>query len=289
MRIEHKAILYLLLTTLFWGLTFPLIKISLQYMDANTFVAMRFACASLFFLPLAWGKFHRLNAKILGFSLVLGLFNTCVYLFQTIGLETTSSANTAFLTALTVVLIPFFMPLFKVGHITSLNIACSLISLCGIFILTGSGLTHITSGDCWILACAVFNALGVCYLQYIAKRTQEFTLLTFLQLVFVIPVPLALSHTGAYSHIFYWPVMTSVLICATFATCLTYYWQFKWQSKITPAKAGLIYALEPVFATVFAWIINNEGITQNTLIGGLLILVALLTSELGSRFIYGHT
>ncbi|NDT35782.1 EamA family transporter, partial [Francisella tularensis subsp. holarctica] len=52
MSIQRKAILALFIVTIFWGVTFPLIKISLAYISPGLFVAIRLSLSCLLFLPL---------------------------------------------------------------------------------------------------------------------------------------------------------------------------------------------------------------------------------------------
>lgn len=63
MNIQRKAILNLFIVTIFWGATFPLIKISLAYIPPELFVAIRLSLSYLLFLPLV------LKAKLIAKSI----------------------------------------------------------------------------------------------------------------------------------------------------------------------------------------------------------------------------
>lgn len=73
----------------------------------------------------------------------------------------------------------------------------------------------------------------------------------------------------------------AILITAIFATCLTFYLQTRFQKHTSSTRAGLIYALEPVFAVIFAYLIHQEMLTGQEIIGGILMLTAILIAELG--------
>ena len=50
--------------------------------------------------------------------------------------------------------------------------------------------------------------------------------------------------------------------------------------NISPAPAGIIFSLEGVFATIAAWIILNQILGLNNIIGCFLILFGVLFSQL---------
>ncbi len=52
------------------------------------------------------------------------------------------------------------------------------------------------------------------------------------------------------------------------------------QKNISPAPAGIIFSLEGVFATIAAWIILNQILGLNNIIGCFLILCGVLFSQL---------
>src|SRR5476649_2960574 len=88
----------LMLVPIFWALTFPFIHISVQSISPETFVFWRFLLAALLLLPFVLTKLNKLNLYIVFWGIVLGLLNGGTFIFQTIGLETVSSARTAFIT-----------------------------------------------------------------------------------------------------------------------------------------------------------------------------------------------
>jgi drug/metabolite transporter (DMT)-like permease len=70
--------------------------------------------------------------------------------------------------------------------------------------------------------------------------------------------------------------MIGILFCAIFATSIAILLQTKYQHFVNPTKAALIYALEPVFAMLFAWTINQGDITSLMIIGGTVMLLSTL-------------
>ena len=60
------------------------------------------------------------------------------------------------------------------------------------------------------------------------------------------------------------------------------------QKYTTPIKAALIFTTDPVFATILAMIIISEIITFREITGGIIILSAVIISELGEYW-FGRT
>lgn len=280
MQKSTKAIFALISVTAVWGLTFPLIKNAVVDIDPTAFVVLRLVMATLIMLPFVAHRLHKTTGFIVLGGMIIGALNSAIYIAQSIGLETTSSANSAFITASSVILVPFLSPLLGTGRPRLLDICATLVALLGIFVLTGANLAHLTVGDWWTFGCALTYALFIIALQRITQKPLDIYLLVFYQILFALPIPLVMS---LYKHTHYVldkPVLIAVLFCAIFATCLTFYMQSAFQKYTTVTKAALIYAFEPVFATIFALWINGEKITSYTLIGGLCVLSGFLLTEL---------
>ena len=126
-----------------------------------------------------------------------------------------------------------------------------------------------------------FFALQLVFLSHFARRYPA-EKLTFLQLF----TCLLLSLPGALLFEQKTPSFTpnligSLLITALLATTLTFYLQTRYQKDTSSTRAGIIYGLEPVFAVLFAYLINDEKLTAEDWIGGGLMLLAIFIAELG--------
>ena len=54
-----------------------------------------------------------------------------------------------------------------------------------------------------------------------------------------------------------------------------------YQKNVVTTRAALIYATEPVFASVFAYLFLGETFTRTGFVGAGLIIAGLVVSELG--------
>lgn len=278
------ANLSLILVAIIWGVTFTVIKAAVVYMDPAVFVVIRFIIASVCFAIFAGKKLKYTNRELIKQTLILGFFNSLIYISQTVGLQYESSANIAFLNALSVVFIPFLSPLFRVGKPNALHVVCCVISVIGIYVLTGASFHTFDLGDAFGIISALSFAITVAYLHKITRKVRDSSLLACWQIFFTLPLPILLAVNHPIAHVFQPAVVFALLYCAILATCVTFQLQAKYQRKTTPTKAALIYMLEPVFAVFFAYVINREPVFMNTAIGGIIILFSVLLSELGHLF-----
>lgn len=283
MQKSSKAIFVLLAVAVIWGITFPLIKAALVDINAIPFVVLRLCTAAIIMLPFVWKRLRKTTLPLFLGALALGILNSATYVFQCTGLQTTSSANAAFITAFSVILVPFLSPFFKTGRLRVIDVVAALVALFGIFVLIGESVSNLTSGDVWILGSAFTYSLFVVSLQRITQKDFDVSLLVFYQIALAIPIPLALSLYQHSHYVFDQATVTGVLFCAVFATVLVFYLQNTFQKYTRVTTAILIYALEPVFATFFAYLLNGEQVTYYTVVGGLLLLSGLLISQLFAR------
>ncbi|WP_251365631.1 EamA family transporter [Coxiella-like endosymbiont of Rhipicephalus sanguineus] len=105
----HSALFFL---TLLWGLTFPLIKDALSVIPPSLFIVLRLAIASLILLPFILSYRKKTSFTMIKWTVVLSFFQSATYVFQSIELETVSSANSEFLTAFSVVVVSFLALVF---------------------------------------------------------------------------------------------------------------------------------------------------------------------------------
>lgn len=282
MKLSSKANLYLVLATLMWGITFPITRNALTEVDPFVFVSLRFTIATLVLLPMVYALFYRTTKPILLGSFIIGMLNAVAYLCQTIGLQTVSSARAAFITGSSVIFVPFIAPLFKLDKPSRSDFICALLGFGGLYVLTGMGQFHPSRGDLWVFLGAVSFSFQITYLQRLTQTIKDYKLLAFYQLFFTIPFVSLLTKGHDFSSIFQPAAMFGILFCAIFATSLAYYLQNKYQKFTSAPKAALIFALEPVFASLFGFLINHELISKTTIYGGLLLLFSLVLPGLVS-------
>lgn len=277
-----KAEIYLLLVTACWGLTFPLLYQAVQHhASPAVLVFERFVLATCLLLPFLWRTLHKTTVFLLVGGITLGVISVGTYLFQTISLETINASRAAFLTGSSILLIPLLSPLFGLGYPKPIHFLSCFICLIGLYILTGANFHAFVAGDIWALSGAACVSLTILTVQWLTQRTQDYLLLTFYQLLFTALFsffPLLHQSVSLFDlHITAW---IATLFCAIFATAIGLFIQLRFQQYTTVTKVGLIFALEPVFASLFDGLLSHTMLASSTLIGGTIMIISIILPDI---------
>lgn len=273
--------LALLIVSLLWGTTFVAVKTGLDDVSPLLFVGIRFSIATLASVPLLRTASARRPALLAG--LPLGAVLALSYATQTMGLSLTTPARSAFVTGLNVAIVPLWALAFLGVRARPLSLLGLAVAVPGLWILTSPGSGGWNAGDAWTLACAVFFALHVVMINRWGPRHDAGGLLVG-QLAVTAVLCLAaapllevprLVPTGRLA--------IALLITAVLATTGTTWLQLRFQPRVDPTRAALVYATEPLFATGFSWLFTGEVLPPSGWLGGGLIVAGMVMSELGSR------
>ncbi|UCB51729.1 MAG: DMT family transporter [Candidatus Zixiibacteriota bacterium] len=280
---SRKAELSLLLLTFIWGTTFPLVKTALNFSSPFLFLLLRFGLASLAFWVLFSKKICFEEKGILKAGIIIGIFLFFGFGFQTLGLKYTAASKSAFITGLFVVMIPPLSFLILREKVRVSSVSGVILAVSGLYLLTRPKGAEFNVGDLFTFFCAIAFSLHVIFVQIYTRRFDFFTL-TFIQMVVTTFLSLPFMFAFETVRLVYHPyLLLAILVCAIFATALGLYIQNRWQKDTTTVKAALIYAMEPVFAAVFSYLLLSELLGWLGILGGGLILSGMLCSELGRR------
>ena len=279
---QYFAEFMLATVTIFWGATFPIVKDAINEMPVMAFLWVRFAMAAIL-LALITGRrgFATLDRRGWRLGILLGTLLFFAYLFQTFGLERTSSANAGFLTGLGVVWVPLMAgPFLKKPAAFGSKIGVGL-ALVGLFLLTWHTPWTINFGDFLVVICSVFVALHIIGLDVFTKG-YDGRALTFVQIATMAVLscigsllfePVSLPQVWTGSLIF------AFIITSVFATAYAFWAMTTFQKRTTPTRAALIYTLEPVFAAVFSVWLAGDRLTSIGWFGGGLIVIGMIVAE----------
>ena len=155
MNRELKAYLILLTVPVMWGITFPLMHRIVADYAPSLFVFWRFMLAALIMSPLFISAIikRRLKWGDVRYGLILGLLNSGSFVLQAMSLKYMDSSRAAFLTGINVVMVPFLLPLFKMGRPKAIEIIAALFCLWGIYLISGAGLNgHFGRGELLVIS-----------------------------------------------------------------------------------------------------------------------------------------
>ncbi len=284
----------LLIVTVFWGATFPVIKGSLQDISSMLFIAFRFSIASLLLLPIALLRLKSANIQSIKSGAILGTIMFLGFATQTIGLKFTAATKSGFLTGTAVIMIPFLQLLIEKKWPGKGTWAGTFLVMIGILFLASGGDSvfsfiqdlggNFNIGDFFTLLCAVSFAFYVIYLDIFSKKI-DFMILLFMQILmcalwgYVTSIIFAGLSLEPVRVEFTTNLLAGLAYTSIIATLVTTALQTKFQKGVTPAQAGIIYSFEPIFAAVAAFFLLNEKLTNFGVIGCLLIFLGLVISE----------
>ena len=268
--------------TLFWGATFPIVKDAIMEMPVMAFLWVRFAMAAIL-LAILTGRagFATLDRRGWRLGILLGTLLFLSYLFQTFGLEKTSSANAGFLTGLGVVWVPLMAgPFLKKPAALGSKIGVGL-ALTGLFLLTWHTPWSLNLGDLLVVICSFFVALHILGLDVFTKG-YDGRALTFVQIA-------TMAVLGCIGSLMFEPVswpqqwtgslIFALVITSVFATAYAFWAMTTFQKRTTPTRAALIYTLEPVFAAIFSIWLAGDRLTPLGWCGGGLIVIGMIVAE----------
>src|SRR5436190_5917008 len=130
-----------------WGLTFTMVQDAIAILPTLAFLAYRFIGATVLVAPIVWRRLRALPRAGWNAALVMGVFLTAGYVFQTLGLEHTSPSDAGFITGLFVVLTPVLGALFLHQRISRLAWGAAAVSALGLYLLSGGGGDFSVRGD----------------------------------------------------------------------------------------------------------------------------------------------
>ncbi|HHW15397.1 MAG TPA: DMT family transporter, partial [Firmicutes bacterium] len=154
----------MVLVTLIWGVTFSLTKQGVAVVPPLLFLALRFLLAFAVLVVAGFSRLRRLTPTEWRAGLVTGLVFAAGFITQTLGLRLTTAAKAAFITGISVVLVPLFSAVLLRLRPEPAEIAGSLLSFAGLAVLSVSrslSLGLLSFGDFLALLCAGFFALHI--------------------------------------------------------------------------------------------------------------------------------
>lgn len=278
-----KAEMVLVFITMLWGGTFLIVHNVMSVSGPMYFVGLRFAAAALFVGLVSMRALPGLTFTELKAGVVIGASIMLGYGLQTMGLQSISSSQSAFITALYVPFVPVLQWLVlgrRPGLMPSLGIVLAFV---GLMLLAGpeGGTLHMSEGELVTLISAVAIAGEIILISRYAgkvdvRRVTVVQLATASVLSFLMTIP-----TQERLPDFSWLLLISAIGLGAMSAVIQV--AMNWaQKSVSPTRATLIYAGEPVWAGIVGRL-AGERLPGLALLGGALIVTAVVISELKVR------
>jgi len=266
-----------------WGVSFILTKLLIEEIGVFNFLSQRFLIAALIAAFFFKKQLKYITPKMFFTGMLIGFVLFAGYAFQTIGLLYTSISNSAFITGFSVVLVPIISTVFLKSKLSFSAILGAVMALVGLALLTlgnGGGFSYINFGDFLTFFAAISFAMHIITVGVFAKKgnaiilsiIQIFSVGFFSGIAAIIFEPPAIPST-----IVDW---SSMLFLSIACTAMAFIAQNKAQKYTTASHTALIYSGEPVFASICEFLVYGTLLSNQSLLGALLILSGVILSEL---------
>jgi drug/metabolite transporter (DMT)-like permease len=285
---QWEASVALVVAAFFFGTTFVVVQDAIEEAKPLAFLAVRFLVAAAVLGVVARRRpasHHEVrHGVIAGLALLGG------YVFQTIGLQYTTPATSAFITYLLVAFVPIlaFVLLRRRSHPATL--VGIVLALGGLVLLTsnGEGGPSLGKGEVLTLGCAVMFALHIVIVGETAQRHDPVRF-TFVQLTTVGAVCAGWCLlSGNAADLAIGDAVWAAMFTGVFATAVAFLAMVWAQQVVTPSRAALILLMEPVFAAFLGWV-TGDRLTWMQACGSALILLAVIVSEVVPKLLTGRS
>lgn len=276
----RQADLLLLAATALWGVSFVVVKQALTAASPLAFLAVRFALATIVLTPLIDFRSPWSRRELAG-GLLLTVLLASGFAAQAVGLQYTTPSRSAFIVALSSVLAPL-VALVILRHRTNwvVLVAVAIAGL-GIYFLTAPDAGGLNRGDLWTLITAVVFGGHIVAVAELSKR-HDARRLVWLQmagttlgvgLVAIVLEPVRFEWSGS--------LIAALVFTGVLATAVALVWQMRAQRQMSSARAALLLCFEPVFAALTSWLVLDEQFAALQIVGGALIIAAMMLAALG--------
>lgn len=273
------AVIALLFVGFVWGAAFVLMKDAIEEQPYMDFLATRFTIAALAMLLLRPVVSTRIEKGDLKYGAAAGVVLAFAYITQTIGLDLTTASISGFLTGLYVVLTPLFAWLFLKQKISLKISVGAILAAIGLGVLSGAAATvEFQLGQIWLIACAVLYAVHILILGHFGQGRNSYRF-AMLQIAFVALVTWGFALVDGYQPPPNWSVWFAILFTALLSTVFAFWVQTWAQTIIEPSRVALLITSEVVFTALIAVGVGQEPLTLTMVLGGSIMLAAMLLVE----------
>ncbi len=270
----------LLLAAVIWGFGYVVISDSLDLINVHYLMSYRYLLAAVGMAVAFWRQLPGITRPIVAYGAVLGALLYFSQFVQTVACGRTTAGKVSFITGLYVVLVPLcgaavFRQRLCRGHWVAICLA-----LPGLFFLTSAGVGF-NYGDALALAGSFGFAIHMLASERFVARSSA-VLLSMLQFAWAaVFSTVTLLFAGEPLLV---PELTvgigmRFLFMGLVSTLLGFFLQMWGQKQVPASLASMLLATEALFGLLFSVLLLDEVLTSGMVLGGALMLAAILVAE----------
>jgi len=289
-EISHStAVLIIAAAAVIWGLGFPATRIALSGgMPVGTLMSVRFMVAGMLLAIIIRVRGIPIRRPGVVDGIWLGFILAVLFWLQTDGMRFTTTAKSGFITGLYVL----FTPLIAVTigqRVKPASLLGAVIATYGLYLLVhlpGGWWSGWNRGDIEILGCALLCGVHIVMMGGFSRRSNPW-LLACSQVITcgILSVGIAVAQSldtgfqSALQGLTNGPALLATLYMAIFCTVFAFWAQATAQTKLGPTEAAILFSLEPVVAAVLSVFWLKEPMSFRQVLGGALIVAAMIVAE----------
>jgi drug/metabolite transporter (DMT)-like permease len=277
----------MLIASLIWGTAFVSQATGMGSIGPFTFSFARFFFATITVLPLAlyfeFNNFSKIfsNSKLLTLSIATGFFLFLGMGLQQYALQVSQISNVAFITTLYVPIVGIISRFIFKSQLHWIIWIAILLCVYGSYLLSSNQSIEIQRSDSLIFISAFCFAFHIILIDVFMKQFNSPFSYGSIQyfIVFLLSVIIAFIYEDpTIKNIsFEW---FEILYTGILSAGLGYTLQIIAQHKASPAPAAIILSMEGVFATIAGWLLINQTLDMNKLLGCIAIFLGVIIVQL---------
>ena len=243
----------LLFVAIIWGGTFVLVKQALNDAPPFSFATFRFGLATILTLVIINKNIIIITKNEIIGGILCGFFLFLGYSFQNFGLMNTTATKSAFITSISVLIVPVLLVFMNIQKVKIKNWVAVLLATLGLYLLILPGGDGINIGDIITFGCAIGFALHIIAQDNYLKKEVQLLPFFFIQLAIVTLFSFIHAQVFELEPIIWSSrLFLAIIITGVFATFIAFLIMIWAQKIINPSETAVIFAMEPVAATLFA-------------------------------------
>lgn len=275
----------MIVVVLIWGTAFLFNTSALDQYSPIMLIAVRGLVSVVILIACTNKKLKLINAKYLKIAIPTGLMLAGGYITQLVGLSLTTPAKNTLYSEISCVVVPVLMIFLTRKTPSILKIIFSVLCLVGIGIigLNSGNIKDIFSfnvGDLLSLSSGVFYAGNIALTAVYAKDKDTFAYTT-IQFVVLTVVAFALSPLLEEVR-FSWSTegILNILYLGVFCTAICFLLRVACLKNVDASVVSVVMPFSAVITGVLSVSLGREPFTWNLLVGGVLMIAAIIGSEL---------
>ncbi len=272
------------MTSILWGTTFVVLKNVSQEFSPSFLLSIRYAFALIAIFPIAYPTLKKLDKKTWLYGFLMGFTMWASNITQTAGIYLgTTPGKSAFITTSYCIIVPFLYWAFTRIKPEKTKVIASILCLIGVGIISLSGDLSIKTGDFLTLVTGVALGTNMVLVAIFCHR-KDGNLLIFLQVFFVwLLSVITCVATNAYPESISISSVLGTAYLGVFATTGAFIFQVYGFKHSNATSGAIILATHAPIAVLLSIIFYGEVLNAKTIIGFIVIFIAVILSEITFR------